>query len=141
MMRPGIFAFAIFLSTLPMTAASADGVGRHPIVLAELQEESIPAQDLAAPASPAAAAPSPVVEGNPDSGDDSGDWQQVPAGKPTGAEQPATGEEQKAPANASPTPTYVPHGQPAEAEPPEVAPALDPGSLATPPPARDASLT
>ena len=48
MMRFGPFAFAIFLSMLPISATVALAESR-PIVLAELQEESIPAQDLAAP--------------------------------------------------------------------------------------------
>src|SRR5271156_6275531 len=102
MMRPGLFVFVILLSLLPMTAAAADGIGRHPMVLAELQEESIPAQDLAAPASPAAAAPSPAVEENPDSDSDETepeDWQRVPAGKSPAAAQTAPAQKEHPAAN------------------------------------------
>src|SRR5271156_5503646 len=116
MMRPGLFVFVILLSLLPMTAAAADGIGRHPIVLAELQEESIPAQDLAAPASPSAAAPSPAAgarpaaaapapraaEENPDSDSDDSepeDWQRVPAGKSSAAAQTAPAQREQPAAN------------------------------------------
>ena len=84
MMRLSPFAFAIFLSMVPISATAALAESR-PIVLAELQEESIPAQDLAAPSPAAATSPgaaaSPAAETNPDTNSDSGEWITVPAGK------------------------------------------------------------
>jgi Flp pilus assembly protein TadD len=156
MMRPGIFAFVIFLSTLPMTAVSAEGIERHPTVLAELQEESIPAQDLAAP-SPAAgsspaAAPSPAVEESPDSDSSDGDqsepddWQRVPGGKPSAAAQTLPAQKGQPAANAQTpdddetAPSPAQNEQPAQAAPPEIAPALDAGSIATTPQVSDQSL-
>ncbi|MGC2275873.1 MAG: hypothetical protein WA571_07670, partial [Candidatus Binatus sp.] len=65
MMRLGQFSFVIFLSMLPMFA-TASRAASGPIVLAELQEESIPAQDLAAPGP--AAAPAAAAQANPDEG-------------------------------------------------------------------------
>jgi hypothetical protein len=163
MMRPGLFVFAILLSLLPITAAAADGIGPHPMVLAELQEESIPAQDLAAPASPAAAAPSPAagaspaaaaspaVEENPDSDSDDSeqeDWQRLPAGKPSAPAQtaPAQREQPAANENAPDTddeaePNPAQNQQPAAVASPDLAPALDAGSIATTPQVSDESLS
>jgi len=109
-------------------------------VRAELQEESIPAQDLAAPASPATA-PSTGAQAITDENSDQGDWEKVtpkpaPAAKSTPAGQAAPGEQQR----PGPTPTPLPHGQPAEAEPPDVTPAIDVGSIATTPQISDSSL-
>src|SRR5271169_4229549 len=82
-MRLRPFALAIFLSTLPIAATATAGSNRDPIVLAKLQEESIPAQDLAAPANPASPAASPAPGGNtsPDTNSSPEDWQHAPAGQ------------------------------------------------------------
>jgi hypothetical protein len=129
MMRFGPFAFAIFLLTLP-SAASVSLASSSPIVLAKLQEESIPAQDLAAPASPAAA-PSPGDNDNtnPDTNSDSEDWETMPAGQaaPADREAPVADSTPAAPAAAS--------------SPAEIAPAIDVGSIATTPQISDSSLT
>ncbi|MGB9381731.1 tetratricopeptide repeat protein [Candidatus Binatus sp.] len=138
MMRLGQFSFVIFLSMLPMFA-TASRAASGPIVLAELQEESIPAQDLAAPGP--AAAPAAAAQANPDEGT----WERVtpkpaPAEKSSPASEAAPGAQQ---APGSPAPTATPaaaHGQPAEAEPPDVAPAIDVGSIATTPEISDSSL-
>lgn len=135
MKRLGPFAFAIFLPMLPISASASP---RQPMVVAELEEESIPAQDLAAQPGPAApSSTSAEANPNPDTNPDSGDWEQVPAGKPTPAEQPGPGQQQRPP--AKPTPTPAPP-LPAEAEPPDVAPAIDVGSIATTPQISDSSL-
>ncbi len=129
MMRFGPFALAIFLSTL-LSAATVSLAGSSPIVLAKLQEESIPAQDLAAPASPAAA-PSPADndDTNPDTNSDSEDWEALPAGQaaPAEREEPMSNSTPAAPAAAS--------------SPAEIAPAIDVGSIATTPQISDSSLT
>jgi Flp pilus assembly protein TadD len=125
MMRLGPFAFAVFLSMLPIPAIASQ---RQPTLVARLKEESIPAQDLAAP-SPAAApstgaAPSPGAGTNPDSGE----WIAAPAGEPT------TAESQAPIANPSPA------AQPPAAAPTDIAPAIDVGSIATTPQISDSSL-
>jgi Flp pilus assembly protein TadD len=125
MMRLGPFAFAVFLSMLPIPAIASQ---RQPTLVARLEEESIPAQDLAAP-SPAAApstgaAPSPGAGTNPDSGE----WIAAPAGEPT------TAESQAPIANPSPA------AQPPAAAPTDIAPAIDVGSIATTPQISDSSL-
>ncbi len=125
MMRLGPFAFAVFLSMLPIPTIASQ---RQPMLVARLEEESIPAQDLAAP-SPAAApspgaAPSPDADTNPDSGE----WIAAPAGEPT------TAESQAPIANPSPA------AQPPAAAPTDIAPAIDVGSIATTPEISDSSL-
>ena len=161
MMRPGLFAFAILLSMLPLSAVSADELGRQPVVIAEMQEESIPAQDLT-PASPAAAAPSPAAgaspaalsspaaEQNPDSDSDDTepeDWQRVTPGKspPAAQTEPAQKEQPAADENAPDTdeaaPNPAPNEQPAAAASQDIAPALDAGAIATTPQVSDESLT
>ena len=132
MMRFGRFALTIFLSTLPISATVSLAESR-PIVLAELQEESIPAQDLAAPSpgavtSPNAAA-SPAADISPDTNSDSGEWIAVPAGKtaPAGRAIPVS--------NPIPPPAQQPPVTPAE-----IAPAIDVGSIATTPEISDSSL-
>lgn len=109
---------------LPRTATVALADTR-PLVLAKLQEESIPAQDLAAPASPAAAS-SPAD--NDDTNPDSEDWEALPAGQaaPADREEPMDNSTPAAPAAAS--------------SPAEIAPAIDVGSIATTPQISDASL-
>ncbi|HKM99080.1 MAG TPA: tetratricopeptide repeat protein [Candidatus Binataceae bacterium] len=118
-------AFAIFLSMLPISATASQ---RQPTLLAELEEESIPAQDLPA-SSPAEspspnAAPSPAADTNPNSGE----WIAAPAGEPTTAEGQA------------PIPNPSPSSQPSAAAPAEIAPAIDVGSIATTPQISDSSL-
>ena len=134
MMRFGPFTLIIFLSTLPISATVALAAS-HPIVLAELQEESIPAQDLASPSpspaagtSPAAAA-SPAAAPNPDANSDSGEWVAAPPGKvsPAGQTLPVS----------NPMPAAV-QAQPDA--PAEIAPAIDVGSIATTPEISDSSL-
>src|SRR5208283_1924687 len=117
-LRP--FALAIFLSMLPISATASQ---RQPTLLAGLEEESIPAQDLASP-SPAAAQ-SPAAETSPNSGE----WVAVPAGQPTTAESQA------------PTGNSSPASQPSAATPAEITPAIDVGSIATTPQISDSSLT
>ena len=132
MMRFSPFVIAVFLSMLPIstTAALADN---RPIVLAELQEESIPAQDLAAPSPAAATSPgaaaSPATGSNPDTNSDSGEWVAVPAGKAAPA------------ANAVPVSNPMPAAvQAPPLAPAEIAPAIDVGSIATTPEISDSSL-
>jgi TolA-binding protein len=125
MMRLGPFAFAVFLSMLPIPAIASQ---RQPTLVARLEEESIPAQDLVAP-SPAAApspgaAPSPDADTNPDSGE----WIAAPAGEPTTAESQA------------PIPNPSPGAQPPAAAPTDIAPAIDVGSIVTTPQISDSSL-
>jgi hypothetical protein len=118
MMRLSPIALAIFLSMLPLSAR------------AELHEESIPAQDLAAPASPGASA-SPAAATTPaaDTNPDSGDWVALPPGKVAPAEQ------------AVPVSNPPPQGpQAPPMNPADVAPAIDVGSIATTPQVSDASL-
>jgi hypothetical protein len=132
MMRFGRFALTIFLSTLPISANVSRAASR-PIVLAELQEESIPAQDLAAPSPAAATSPnvaaSPAADTSPDTNSNSGEWIAVPAGKapPAGHTIPVS--------NPIPPPLQQPPVSPAE-----IAPAIDVGSIATTPEISDASL-
>ena len=105
-------------------------------MLAELQEESIPAQDLAAPSpaaatSPGAAAASRTLGPTSDTNSDSGEWtagtcreRRAPAGSASAGLQPdATSD-----AGASPS------------TPAEIAPAIDVGSIATTPQISDSSL-
>jgi tetratricopeptide repeat protein len=131
MMRFGRFALTIFLSTLPISATVSRAETR-PIVLAELQEESIPAQDLAAPSPDAATSPnatSPAGGTSPDTNSDSGEWTAVPGGKtaPAGHAMPVS--------NPMPPPAQQPPISPAE-----IAPAIDVGSIATTPEISDSSL-
>ncbi|MGB8412044.1 MAG: tetratricopeptide repeat protein [Candidatus Binatus sp.] len=119
MMRLGPFAFAVFLSMLPIPAIASQ---RQPTLVARLEEESIPAQDLVAP-SPVVA-PSPDADTNPNSGE----WIAAPAGEPTTAESQA------------PIPNPSPGTQPPAAAPTDVAPAIDVGSIATTPQISDSSL-
>jgi len=120
------------LSTLPISATVSRAESR-PIVLAELQEESIPAQDLAAPSPDAATSPnaaaSPAADTSPDTNSDSGEWTAVPAGKvpPAGHTIPVS--------NPIPPPAQQPPVSPAE-----IAPAIDVGSIATTPEISDSSL-
>ena len=129
MMRFSPFALTIILSTLPISATAALAEN-GPIVLAELQEESIPAQDLAAPSPAAATSPgaaaSPAAETNPDTNSDSGEWVTLPAGKAAPAE------------NTLPVSNPMPPAVPAQ--PAEIAPAIDVGSIATTPQISDTSL-
>ena len=123
MMRFAEVSLAIFLLALPLAA-------RPPIVLAELHEESIPAQDLAAPSPAAATSPgaatAPATDSDEDTNPDSGEWTAVPAGK------------------AAPADRQVPVSNPmppaAQPSPADVAPALDAGSIATTPEISDSSL-
>src|SRR5579862_3180622 len=128
MMRFSPFAFAIFLAMTPMVSTAALAETR-PIVLAELQEESIPAQDLAAPSPAAATSPgavaSPAAGTNPGANPESGQWVAVPAGK-------------SAPA-ANTLPVSNPPLQAPPDAPAEIAPAIDVGSIATTPQISDSS--
>jgi len=128
-MRLSPFVFAIFLTTLPISATAALAESR-PIVLTELQEESIPAQDLAVPSPAAATSPgaaaSPAAETNPDANSDSGEWLAVPPGKAAPAD------------NTLPVSNPMPPAVPAQ--PAEIAPAIDVGSIATTPEISDSSL-
>jgi hypothetical protein len=132
MMRFSSFAFSILISTLPISATASLAESR-PIVLAELQEESIPAQDLAAPSPGAATSPgavaSPAADTSPDTNSDSGEWTAVPPGKtaPAGHAIPVS--------NPMPAPAQQPAISPAE-----IAPAIDVGSIATTPQISDSSL-
>src|SRR5271170_6777703 len=130
MMRIGPFAFAIFLSMLPISATTPPAESDP--VLAKLQEESIPAQDLAAPSPGAATSPgaaaSPAADTNPDTNSNPEDWESVPAGRaaPAEREEPAADSTPAAPAAVS--------------TPAEIAPAIDAGSIATTPQISDSSL-
>jgi hypothetical protein len=132
MMRFSSFAFTIFISMLPISATASLAASR-PIVLAELQEESIPAQDLAAPSPAAATSPgaaaSPAADTSSGTNSDSGEWTAVPAGKtgPAGHAMPVS--------NPMPPPAQQPAVTPAE-----IAPAIDVGSIATTPQISDSSL-
>jgi Flp pilus assembly protein TadD len=139
MMRLGQFAVAIILSMLPISAGVSIAAS-GPIVLAELHEESIPGQDLAAPSpaagaspaavtSPAAASGLPAADTNPDANSDSGEWVAVPPGKvvPDEPQSPVSNPIQPA-AQSSPI------------NPADVAPAIDVGSIATTPQISDSSL-
>src|SRR3984885_4036509 len=131
MMRFSRFALTIFLSALLISSVSR--AQSRPIVLAELQEESIPAQDLAAPSPDAATSPnaaaSPAADTSPDTNSDSGEWTAVPAGKapPAGHTIPVS--------NPIPPPAQQPPVNPAD-----IAPAIDVGSIATTPEISDSSL-
>jgi hypothetical protein len=127
------FAFVILLWMTPISATASQRIdAASPMLLAELQEESIPAQDLAAPSSPAAS-PSAANATSPDSNSDSDaeDWKAVPAGQaaPAQSEAPV--------ANTKPA-AAVPAAAPSPAD---VAPAIDAGQIATTPQISDASLT
>ena len=126
MKRFGEFSLAIFLLMLPISAGASLAASR-PIVLAELQEESIPAQDLAAP-SPAAGS-SPTAASSPDANSDSGAWVAVPAGK-------AAPDEHQVPVS-NPMP---PAAQSPPVNPADIAPAIDVGSIATTPQISDSTL-
>lgn len=135
MKRLGPSAFAIVLWMLPISAIASQ---RQPTLVAVLEEESIPAQDLAAP-SPAvppspAAAPSTAAQPNPNSEANpaSGDWIPVPAAPPTPAESNAPIPN---PSAAAPMADSSPASAPAD-----VAPAIDVGSIATTPQISDSSL-
>ena len=131
-MRFGEFYLAIFLATLPISA-SASLAASPPIVLAELHEESIPAQDLAAPSPAAATSPgaatAPAADTNEDTNSESGEWTSVPAGKAPPAEREVP--------VSNPMP---PPAQQAPVSPADIAPALDAGSIATTPQISDSSL-
>jgi hypothetical protein len=128
---------------LSMAPISAIASPRQPTVVAVLEEESIPAQDLAAPsaaASPSpAAAPSSAAEENPNPGTvpASGDWIAVPAAPPTAAESEASVPN---PSPAAPIANSSPAAAPSASEPVDVAPAIDVGSIATTPQISDSSL-
>ncbi len=113
-----------------MAATASARSNRDPIILAKLQEESIPAQDLAAPANSASPAASPVPgdNPNPDTNSSPEDWQHAPAGEasPDEDEEPASNSSASAPA--------------APSTPAEIAPAIDAGSIATTPQISDSSL-
>jgi len=132
MMRFGEFSLAIFLSTLPISASSSLAQSR-PIVLAELHEESIPGQDLAAPSPAAATSPgaaaAPADDTNDDTNPDSGEWTAMPPGKAPPAERQVP--------VSNPMP---PDAQPSPVNPADIAPALDAGSIATTPEVSDSSL-
>lgn len=114
---------------LPASAAAS-----QPTLVAVLEEQSIPAQDLAAPSpgapsSPAespspGAAPSPAADTNPSSGE----WVAVPAGQATPAE------------SQSPTANSSPAAPSPASSPADIAPAIDVGSIATTPQISDSSL-
>jgi hypothetical protein len=128
-MRLGPFALAILLLMLPISAGASRA--DSPIVVAELQEESIPAQDLAAPSPGAAmspaAAPSQADDTGPDTNSNPEDWQALPPGQapPAEREEPAADSTPAAPAPATPA---------------EITPAIDVGSIATTPQISDSSL-
>ena len=128
MKRFGEFSLAIFLSMLPISAGASLAASR-PIVLAELHEESVPAQDLAAPSPGAASFPAADMVPNPDTNSDSGEWIAVPAGKAAPADHtmPVS--------NPMPAPA-----QPQPVTPADIAPAIDVGSIATTPQISDSSL-
>ena len=118
MMRLLPFALAIFLATLPLSAG------------AELHEESVPAQDLVAPA----AAQSPDADTNPDSNSNSEDWEPAhPAARPQS--EPEAPEQREAPGASSTRAVPTPVASPAE-----IAPAIDVGSITTVPQVSDSSL-
>jgi hypothetical protein len=129
MMRFAEFSVAIFLATLPISAGAAFAESR-PIVLAELHEESVPAQDLAAPSPAAATSPgaatAPADDTNDDTNPDSGEWTAVPPGKAAPAERPV--------------PVSIPMPPAAQPSPADIAPAIDAGSIATTPQISDSSL-
>lgn len=146
MTRAGSFALATLLLLLPIRAFASQSVNRknapilrsNPIQLAELKEESIPAQDLASPAaaaspagsaSPAAAAPAADTNANPNDDANSGQWERVPSGTaaPAGSAIPVS--------NPMPAGAQAPAVNPAD-----VAPAIDVGSIATTPQVSDESL-
>jgi hypothetical protein len=104
---------------------------------AELHEESIPAQDLVAPASPgASASPAADTNANPDTDTDtdsdngSGEWVSVPPGKAA----PAAG------ALPVSNPMPPPAAQAPPVNPADIAPAIDVGSISTTPQISDSSL-
>ena len=129
MTRFAEFSVVIFLSTLPISTGAALAESR-PIVLAELHEESIPAQDLAAPSPAAATSPgaatAPDADTNDDTNSDSGEWSAVPPGKAVPAD--------------SQVPVSNPMPPAAQPSPADIAPALDAGSIATTPEISDSSL-
>ncbi len=132
MKRFGEFSLAIFLATLPISAGASPGQSR-PIVLAELHEESISAQDLAAPRPAATTSPgaatAPATDTKEDTNSDSGEWTAVPPGRAAPADR-------QVPVSI-PMP---PNEQPSPANPADIAPAIDAGSIATTPQISDSSL-
>lgn len=131
MMRFGEFSLAIVLSTLPISAGAAFAESR-PIVLAEMHEESIPAQDLAAPSPAAATSPGAATapaDTNEDTNSDSGEWTAEPPGKAAPADR-------QVPVSLP----MQPNAQPSPANPADIAPAIDAGSIATTPQISDSSL-
>ena len=92
-------------------------------MLAELHEESIPAQDLAAPSPAAATSPgaatAPAADTDEDTNPDSGEWTAVPAGR------------RRPPIVQVPVSNPMPPA--AQPPPADIAPALDAGSIATTP--------
>ncbi len=131
-MRFGEFSLAIILSTLPISARAVFAESR-PIVLAELHEESIPAQDLTPPNPAAATSPgattAPAADTDNDTNPDSGEWTSLPPGKAVPADRQVPVSNPMQPA-ALPSP----------ANPADIAPALDAGSIATTPEISDSSL-
>jgi Tetratricopeptide repeat len=130
-MRLRSFALAIFFLTLPIPSAASN---RDTMILAKLQEESIPAQDLAAPANPAspAASPAPGDNANPDTNSSPEDWQHAPAGQAAPNDSDDEPDADATPAAPAPA---------AASTPAEVAPAIDAGSISTTPQISDSSLT
>ena len=132
MVRFGKFGFAIFLS-IPLISAGVSLAASRPIVLAELHEQSIPAQDLAAPSPAAATSPgaatAPDADTNDDTNSDSDEWTAVPPGKAAPAERQVPVSSEMPPA-----------AQPSPVNPADIAPAIDAGSIATTPQISDSSL-
>ena len=128
------FTFAIILSMLPISASASQ---RQPMVVAGLEEESIPAQDLAAQPGPAAASStSASAEANPESRHKS---------RFRRLDRRACREADDPPSRPEPPSTQI-HRQllrqplaPQQA-PPDIAPAIDVGSIATTPQISDSSL-
>ena len=126
-------ALAIMLMSL--TPAVVDAASGDPMILA-FQEESIPAADLAQPsaaASPSASSPptsiTPAVQSNPDSNS----WQQVPNAPSAPGAQPSPAGFQAVSAPLAAV-SAVP------AQPAEIPPAMDVGSVMPTPQISDTSL-
>ena len=111
---------------LPISATAS--IDSDPILVAKLEEESIPAQDLAAPSPAAAQSPGAAASPAADTNPNPGGWIAVPAASPTTAESQA------------PISNPSPASQPSAAEPAEIAPAIDVGAIATTPQISDSSL-
>ena len=125
-MRFAEFSVAIFLLSLSLAASPL-------LALAELHEESIPAQDLSAPSPAAATSPgaatAPAADTDEDTNPDSGEWTSVPPGK-------GVAPDRQVPASNPMQPAALP----SPANPADIAPALDAGSIATTPEISDSSL-